>query len=68
MAYQGYKEESTEVGSDMHNKLLENIVVHFSDNPVRLYEKSESTSPLEDLFKKLSPEGVAELIKALKAK
>ncbi|WP_439843527.1 hypothetical protein [Aeromonas dhakensis] len=68
MAYQGYKEESTEVGSDMHSKLLENIVEHFSDNPVRLYDKCEPSSPLEDLFKKLSPEGVAELIKALKAK
>lgn len=68
MAYQGYKVESTEMGSDMHNKLLENIVGHFSDNPVRLYEKSESSSPLEELIKKLSPEGVAELIKALKAK
>lgn len=68
MAYQGYKEESTEIGSEMHNKLLENIVEHFSDNPVRLYEKSESSSPLEELIKKLSPEGVAELIKALKAK
>ncbi|MDX7826448.1 hypothetical protein SJR89_04960 [Aeromonas caviae] len=68
MAYQGYKEESTEMGSDMHSKLLSNIVDHFSDNPVRLYEKSESSSPLEELIKKLSPEGVAELIKALKAK
>ncbi len=68
MAYQGYKEESAEMGSEMHNKLLENIVGHFSDNPVRLYEKSEPSSPLEDLIKKLSPEGVAELIKALKAK
>lgn len=68
MAYQGYKEESTEIGSEMHNKLLENIVEHFSDNPVRLYEKSEPSSPLEELIKKLSPEGVAELIKALKAK
>ncbi|MGL6559399.1 hypothetical protein ACSZNH_22505 [Aeromonas dhakensis] len=68
MAYQGYKIESTEMGSDMHNKLLENIVGHFSDNPVRLYEKAEPSSPLEELIKKLSPEGVAELIKALKAK
>ncbi|WP_323888151.1 hypothetical protein [Aeromonas caviae] len=68
MAYQGYKAESTEMGSEMHNKLLENIVGHFSDNPVRLYEKAEPSSPLEELIKKLSPEGVAELIKALKAK
>lgn len=68
MAYQGYKEESTEMGGDMHNKLLENIVEHFSDNPVRLYEKCDSSSPLEELIKKLSPEGVAEIIKALKSK
>ena len=68
MAYQGYKVEATEAKSYMHEKLLENIVSQFSENPVRLYEKIESSTPLEEVLKKLSPEGVAEVIKALKAK
>ncbi|MFM5520407.1 hypothetical protein [Aeromonas jandaei] len=68
MAYQGYKVEATEAKSYMHEKLLENIVDQFSNNPVRLYEKYESSTPLEDILKKLSPEAVAEVIKALKTK
>ncbi|MCF5912029.1 hypothetical protein [Aeromonas veronii] len=66
MAYQGYKEEATESGTDMHGKLLWNIVEHFSDNPVRLYEKQDSSSPLEEIIKKLPQEKLSEIIKSIK--
>ncbi|MFQ2750205.1 hypothetical protein ACK3YM_05170 [Aeromonas caviae] len=68
MAYHGYKDETQGIDNGMHNKLLENIIFHFSENPVRLYDKNETSSPLEDFLRKLSPEGVAEFIKVLKAK
>ncbi|WP_346814908.1 hypothetical protein [Aeromonas hydrophila] len=66
MAYQGYKQEATSLSSNMHEKLLENIISHFSDNPVRLYEKGEATSPIEDAIKKISPEKITEIIKSIK--
>ncbi|WP_146047134.1 hypothetical protein [Aeromonas bestiarum] len=68
MAYHGYKDETQGGDNGMHDKLLENIIFHFSENPVRLYEKHEASSPLEDFLRKLSPEGVAEFVKVLKAK
>ncbi len=68
MAYHGYKDETQKSDNGMHDKLLENIIFHFSENPVRLYEKNETSSPLEDFIRKLSPEGLAEFIKALKSK
>lgn len=66
MAYQGYKEETTDSGTDMHGKLLVNIVEHFSDNPVRLYDKQDSSSPLEEILKKLPQEKISEIIKSIK--
>ncbi|MGE6267037.1 hypothetical protein ACLH0O_08395 [Aeromonas media] len=66
MAYQGYKEEASQTGTDMHGRLLNNIVEHFSDNPVRLYEKNDASSPLEEFFKKASPEKWAEIIKSVR--
>ncbi len=67
MAYQGYKEEANGASSDMHGKLLENIVLHFAENPVRLYEKCDSASPLEDVLNKISKEKLSEIIKAIKS-
>ncbi|WP_368178342.1 hypothetical protein [Aeromonas sp. R7-1] len=66
MAYQGYKEETTDSGTDMHGKLLVNIVEHFSDNPVRLYDKQDSSSPLEEILKKIPQEKLSEIIKSIK--
>lgn len=66
MAYQGYKSEAVETSSDMHQKLLNNIVEHFSDNPVRLYEKQDSSSPLEEVLKKLPQEKLSEIIKSIR--
>lgn len=66
MAYQGYKDEATTLSSDMHEKLLENIILHFSDNPVRLYDKNDSTSPIEDIIKKISPEKLSEIIRSIR--
>ncbi|WAF72013.1 hypothetical protein NRK99_18870 [Aeromonas dhakensis] len=66
MAYHGYKEEASSINAEMHEKLLENIVSHFSENPVRLYEKCESASPVEELLSKLVKEKPSEIIKAIK--
>ncbi|MGL5071155.1 MAG: hypothetical protein ACRC61_07810, partial [Aeromonas salmonicida] len=66
MAYQGYKEEANGVGSDMHGRLLENIVLHFAENPVRLYDKCESSSPLEEIINKIPKEKLSDIIKALR--
>ncbi|MFM4910784.1 hypothetical protein ACEUCM_17380 [Aeromonas dhakensis] len=66
MAYHGYKEEASSINAEMHVKLLENIVSHFSENPVRLYEKCESASPLEEVLSKLVKEKPSEIIKAIK--
>lgn len=51
MAYNGYKEIASEVGSEMSKKLLENTIMHFADNPVRLYENDNSASIVEALIK-----------------
>ncbi|MEE9692070.1 hypothetical protein [Aeromonas hydrophila] len=67
MAYQGYKDEATELSDGMHEKLLENIILHFSDNPVRLYEKNDASSPFDEILKKISPEKLSEIIKSLKS-
>lgn len=67
MAYQGYKDEATELSDGMHEKLLENIILHFSENPVRLYEKSDASSPLDEILKKISPEKFSEIIKSIKS-
>ncbi len=66
MAYQGYKEEANGASSDMHGKLLENIVLHFSENPVRLYERCDSASPLEEILNKIPKEKLSDIIKAIK--
>ncbi|WP_155272091.1 hypothetical protein [Aeromonas hydrophila] len=64
MAYHGYKREAMELNSEMHGKLLESILSHFSDNPIRLYSSNESTTPLEALIKN---DKLSELIKSIKS-
>lgn len=51
MAYHGYKDEAGQVDSEMSGKLLENIILHFADNPVRLYRNDNSASIIESLIK-----------------
>ncbi|MDX7844640.1 hypothetical protein [Aeromonas caviae] len=51
MAYHGYKDEAGKVDSEMSGKLLENIIIHFADNPVRLYRNDNSVSIIESLIK-----------------
>lgn len=51
MAYHGYKDEAGQVDSEMSGKLLENIILHFADNPVRLYRNDNSVSIIESLIK-----------------
>ncbi|MGX5834056.1 hypothetical protein ACWIJ6_07860 [Aeromonas piscicola] len=63
MAYHGYKAETGEENDKMHTHLLQNIVAHFSDNPVRLYDKVESSMPVEEFLKKISPEHVVDIWK-----
>ncbi|WP_429156908.1 hypothetical protein [Aeromonas veronii] len=63
-AYHGYKSETGEENDQMHAHLLHNIVEHFSDNPVRLYDKTESSMPVEEFLKKISPEHLVEILKA----
>ena len=63
-AYHGYKSETGEENDQMHAHLLHNIVNHFSDNPVRLYDKTESSMPIEDFLKKISPDHLVEILKA----
>ncbi len=63
MAYHGYKREAMELNSEMHAKLLESILGHFSENPVRLYSPSEPTTPVEALLKN---DKLSDLIKSIK--
>ncbi|MNJ42633.1 hypothetical protein D3C77_376060 [compost metagenome] len=51
MAYHGYKDEAGQVDSEMSGKLLENIILHFADNPVRLYRNDNSASIIEALIR-----------------
>ncbi|WP_421318587.1 hypothetical protein [Aeromonas veronii] len=51
MAYHGYKDEAGQVDSEMSGKLLENIILHFADNPVRLYKNDHSASMIEAVLK-----------------
>ena len=62
-AYHGYKAETGEEHGQMHAHLLKNIVDHFSDNPVRLYDKVESAMPIEEFLKKVSPEHIVDIWK-----
>ncbi|WP_421242304.1 hypothetical protein [Aeromonas enteropelogenes] len=65
MAYHGYKDEATEINSEMSGKLLENIIVNFAQNPVRLYGNDNSASMLESLLK---DNKISEIITAIKGK
>ncbi|WP_421195515.1 hypothetical protein [Aeromonas jandaei] len=65
MAYHGYKSETGEDNDEMHTHLLQNIVAHFSDNPVRLYDKVESSMPVEEFLKKISPDHVVDIWKTV---
>lgn len=51
MAYHGYKDEAGQIDSEMSGKLLENIILHFADNPVRLYKNDNSASMIEAVIK-----------------
>jgi hypothetical protein len=62
-AYHGYKAETGEEHDQMHAHLLKNIIDHFSDNPVRLYDKVESAMPIEEFLKKISPEHIVDIWK-----
>ena len=62
-AYHGYKAETGDGHGEMHMHLLKNIVEHFSDNPVRLYDKSEPAMPIEEFIKKISPEHIVDIWK-----
>lgn len=63
-AYHGYKAETGEENDKMHEHLLQNIVSQFSENPVRLYDKVESSMPVEEFLKKITPEHVVDIWKA----
>lgn len=51
MTYHGYKNEAAEVNDEMSGKLLSNIIAHFSENPVRLYQNNNSASVIEAMLK-----------------
>ncbi|WP_421261147.1 hypothetical protein [Aeromonas jandaei] len=63
MAYHGYKEEAGKVDNEMSGKLLENIILHFADNPVRLYRNDNSASMIEAAIKNNK---VAEIVTAIR--
>ncbi|MCF5914852.1 hypothetical protein [Aeromonas veronii] len=64
MAYHGYKEEAGKIDNEMSGKLLDNIIVHFADNPVRLYRNDNSASMIEAIIKNNK---VAEVITAIRS-
>ncbi|WP_421229643.1 hypothetical protein [Aeromonas enteropelogenes] len=51
MTYHGYKNEAAEINDEMSGKLLANIITHFSENPVRLYQNNNSASVIEAMLK-----------------
>ncbi len=63
MAYHGYKDEAGQIDSEMSGKLLENIILHFADNPVRLYKNDNSASMIEEAIKNNK---IAEVITAIR--
>ncbi|WP_181363613.1 hypothetical protein, partial [Aeromonas sp. HMWF017] len=63
MAYHGYKDEAGQIDSEMSGKLLENIILHFADNPVRLYKNDNSASLIEAVIKNNK---IVEVITAIK--
>lgn len=65
MAYNGYKDKANGESSEMSRRLLENIIVHFAENPVRLYESDNSASLIEALIKNNK---VSDVINAAKGK
>lgn len=64
MAYHGYKDEAGHVNSEMSGKLLDNIILHFAENPVRLYRNDSSASIVESIVKNNK---FAEIITAIRA-
>ncbi|MFM1711877.1 hypothetical protein [Aeromonas salmonicida] len=67
-AYHGYKTETGNEHGEMHSHLLKNIIEHFSDNPVRLYDKCEPSMPIEEFVKKISPEHILDIWKTTQNK
>lgn len=67
-AYHGYKTETGNEHGEMHAHLLKNIIEHFSDNPVRLYDKCEPSMPIEEFLKKISPEHILDIWKTTQNK
>lgn len=65
MAYHGYKEELDGTNNEMGQKLLENIILHFADNPVRLYKNDSSVSILDSFIKN---NNFADIITAIRGK
>lgn len=65
MAYHGYKEELDGTNNEMGQKLLENIILHFADNPVRLYKNDSSVSILDSFVKN---NNLADLVTAIRGK
>ncbi|GAB5990797.1 hypothetical protein [Aeromonas enteropelogenes] len=63
MTYHGYKDEAESVHGDMSGKLLDSIVMQFSENPVRLYRTENDASILEAVVKNNK---LADLISAIK--
>ncbi|WP_348684988.1 hypothetical protein [Aeromonas bestiarum] len=63
MAYHGYKDEAGQIDSEMSGKLLENIILHFADNPVRLYKNDNSASMIEAVIKNNK---IAEVVTAIR--
>ncbi|ATY81304.1 hypothetical protein CVS42_10990 [Aeromonas veronii] len=66
MAYHGYKDEAGQVDSEMSGKLLENIILHFADNPVRLYKNDNSASIVEAFIKNNKASDIFNAIKGAK--
>lgn len=63
MAYHGYKDEACEIDNEMTGRLLENIILHFASNPVRLYGNDNSATIVEALVKNNK---VADVINAVR--
>lgn len=68
LAYQAYRDEAKVVGDpELQKQLLSTAISTFGDNPVRLYSDShtDTVSPLEDAFKKMAPDKIAEVFASL---
>lgn len=53
-SFEGYKREAKEVDQEMLQKLLEQAIKNFGDNPIRIYDGHENHgSPFHEFFEKI---------------